>query len=168
MGKKLTDKQEVFCHEYIVDFNRTQAAIRAGYSENSAKEIGCQNLTKLNIQDRIEELIQERIKRVEKNGDDVVNEYIKLAFSNISDYLNDDFSFKPLSDVRNSEAIAGIKVTENKDGSKSIEFKLHDKKGSLQDLGKHYGVFEKDNAQKNPYKPEPPAPKTQLPDEWEE
>lgn len=46
---KLTAKQQRFCDEYIKDFNATQAAIRAGYSENTAKEIGCENLTKPNI-----------------------------------------------------------------------------------------------------------------------
>ncbi|MEL7338514.1 MAG: terminase small subunit, partial [Planctomycetota bacterium] len=29
--KKLTPKQEAFCREYLIDLNRTQAAIRAGY-----------------------------------------------------------------------------------------------------------------------------------------
>lgn len=52
----LTDKQKRFCKEYVIDLNATQAAIRAGYSENSAKEIASENLTKPNIQSFIEEL----------------------------------------------------------------------------------------------------------------
>jgi phage terminase small subunit len=35
---KLTDKQQAFCEEYLVDLNATQAAIRAGYSEDTAKQ----------------------------------------------------------------------------------------------------------------------------------
>ena len=54
--KMLTAKQERFCEEYIVDNNAAQAAIRAGYSENCAKEIGCENLTKPNIKERIDSL----------------------------------------------------------------------------------------------------------------
>ncbi len=51
---ELTDKQTRFCQEYLIDCNATQAAIRAGYCSNSAKVIGCQNLTKLNIKQEID------------------------------------------------------------------------------------------------------------------
>ena len=44
--KKLTAKQQRFCDEYLIDLNATQAAIRAGYSEKTAKQIGQENLTK--------------------------------------------------------------------------------------------------------------------------
>jgi phage terminase small subunit len=46
---KLTAKQLAFCQEYVVDKNATQAAIRAGYSENTAHDIGCENLKKPNL-----------------------------------------------------------------------------------------------------------------------
>ena len=44
MAKELTDNQKAFCDEYLVDFNATQAAIRAGYSEKTANRIGSRNL----------------------------------------------------------------------------------------------------------------------------
>ena len=50
---KLTSKQQRFCDEYLVDLNATQAAIRAGYSKKTAKQIAQQNLTKLDIQEYI-------------------------------------------------------------------------------------------------------------------
>lgn len=53
MADKLTDKQAKFVEEYCVDLNATQAAIRAGYSENSAQEIGSQNLSKLIIKEAV-------------------------------------------------------------------------------------------------------------------
>jgi phage terminase small subunit len=59
MDKKLTDKQKKFCLEYIRDWNATRAAIAAGYSERSAKEIGCENLTKPNIKQFIEETLSD-------------------------------------------------------------------------------------------------------------
>lgn len=52
---KLTDKQERFIDEYLIDLNATQAAIRAGYSKHTAKDIGCQNLAKLYIAEAISE-----------------------------------------------------------------------------------------------------------------
>lgn len=75
---ELTAKQEMFCREYIVDFNATQAAIRAGYSEHTAKDIGCQNLAKLNISERIKELIQERNERVKVDADYVLRQAVKV------------------------------------------------------------------------------------------
>ncbi len=75
---KLTDKQEMFCREYIVDFNASKAAIRAGYSEKTAKEIASQNLTKLNIQERIAILMKERTERVEIDADWVLESAKKV------------------------------------------------------------------------------------------
>ena len=57
---KLNAKQVRFCEEYLIDLNATQAAIRSGYSEKTAKEIGCENLTKPNIASYIAELKAER------------------------------------------------------------------------------------------------------------
>ena len=51
---KLSDKQRRFVDEYIVDLNATRAAIRAGYSEKTAKQIGSQNLRKPYITEIIE------------------------------------------------------------------------------------------------------------------
>lgn len=58
--KKLTAKQEMFCREYLVDLNGAQAAIRAGYSEDTAKQIASENLTKPDIQEYIAELKAKR------------------------------------------------------------------------------------------------------------
>ncbi|MDX8000229.1 terminase small subunit [Xenorhabdus sp. Reich] len=51
----LTDKQEMFCREYLVDLNATQAAIRAGYSDKTANRTASENLSKPGIQSRITE-----------------------------------------------------------------------------------------------------------------
>ncbi len=52
----LKEKQEKFCTEYLACGNATQAAIRAGYRARNARQIGAENLTKLVIQKRIQEL----------------------------------------------------------------------------------------------------------------
>lgn len=54
--RKLTPKNERFCREYLVDYNQTQAAIRAGFSERSARNIGYVLMTKDDIRARIKEL----------------------------------------------------------------------------------------------------------------
>ena len=53
MPNNLTDKQARFIEEYLVDLNATQAAIRAGYSQDTARSIGCENLAKPDIQEAI-------------------------------------------------------------------------------------------------------------------
>jgi len=74
----LTDKQEMFCREYLIDLNATQAAIRAGYSKKSANEQGAQNLAKLSIAQRIIELKAERNERVEVNADYVLRRLVEI------------------------------------------------------------------------------------------
>ena len=60
--KDLTDKQKQFCKEYVTDWNATRAAKAAGYSEKTAKEIGCENLTKPNINAYIEHIQKDLLK----------------------------------------------------------------------------------------------------------
>jgi len=52
MGE-LNPKQKAFCEEYILDNNAAQSAIRAGYSEKTARAIGAKLLTKVDIRNYI-------------------------------------------------------------------------------------------------------------------
>ena len=69
MSDKLTAKQELFCKEYLIDLNATQAAIRAGYSGNTACAIGTENLRKPHLAKFIAELKAERSDRVQIDAD---------------------------------------------------------------------------------------------------
>lgn len=60
----LNEMQERFCQEFISDWNGTQAAIRAGYSEKTASVQGSQLLTLLKIKKRINELSEPITARV--------------------------------------------------------------------------------------------------------
>lgn len=75
---KLTDKQELFAREYLKDLNATQAAIRAGYSEKTARSVGSENLTKPDIQEFIAHLNKERMDRVQVDADYVLRQAVKL------------------------------------------------------------------------------------------
>ncbi len=78
MGK-LTAKQEMFCKEYLIDLNATQAAIRAGYSEKTAKVTGSENLTKPDIAEKIQTLFDTRAEKVELNSEWVLRNLEKVA-----------------------------------------------------------------------------------------
>ena len=78
MGK-LTAKQEMFCKEYLVDLNATQAAIRAGYKEANAKQTATENLSKPIIAQRIQILFDTRAEKVELNSEWVLRNLEKVA-----------------------------------------------------------------------------------------
>jgi len=76
---KLTNKQEMFCREYLVDLNATQAAIRAGYSEKTAGAMGFENLKKPEIQEQIQILFDARAEKAELNSEWVLERLKKVA-----------------------------------------------------------------------------------------
>ena len=78
MGK-LTDKQQRFVEEYLIDLNATQAAIRAGYSENTAAVIGCENLAKPYIAEAISAAAAPLLERNEITKDQVLQGLKKEA-----------------------------------------------------------------------------------------
>lgn len=57
--RRLTEKQKRFCDEYLVDYNATQAAVRAGYSVKSAYSIGEENLRKPELKTYIDERLEQ-------------------------------------------------------------------------------------------------------------
>ncbi len=78
---KLTPKQELFITEYMKDLNATQAAIRAGYSEKTAKDIGCENLAKPNLKKEIDRRLEERAKNNGITAEFVLNGIKGIAVS---------------------------------------------------------------------------------------
>jgi phage terminase small subunit len=70
----MTPKQQRFVEEYALDFNATQAAIRAGYSQNCAKQIGSENLSKPDIAQAIAAKLQEGTERAGLSVDWVLQE----------------------------------------------------------------------------------------------
>jgi phage terminase small subunit len=75
----LTDKQEQFAQEYIIDLNATQAAIRAGYSEKTAGEQGSRLLKNVKVLTRIDELKQERAERNQLDQDWVLTRLRQIS-----------------------------------------------------------------------------------------
>lgn len=57
---KLTAKQQRFCDEYLIDLNATKAAIRAGYSEKSARQMATENMSKPSIKEYIGKRMAEK------------------------------------------------------------------------------------------------------------
>ncbi len=156
----LTDKQKQFCHEYLIDLNATQAAIRAGYSEDTAKQIGSENLTKLDVHQYVSDLKAIRSERTEITQDKVLKEFAKIAFADIRDFYNSEGNLRQPHELDDNAAacLSAVDIDEIKEfdqdkGQMNVigvtkKIKLHSKISALDSLGKHLGLFEKDNKQK--------------------
>lgn len=102
----LTAKQQAFVREYLVDLNATQAAIRAGYSERTARSVGSENLTKPDIQAAIQTAMQERAERVQVDADYVIRrlyENVERAMQ-VEPVLDDEG--KPTGEYRYEGSVA--------------------------------------------------------------
>lgn len=78
---KLTVKQELFCNEYLIDLNATQAAIRAGYSPKVARQIGAKLLSKVYIFEKITELRKESMIALNITRNDILKTCWQIAQS---------------------------------------------------------------------------------------
>lgn len=138
----MTKKQKRFVEEYLIDLNATQAAIRAGYSPDSAKEIGSENLTKPNIANAINQALAERSRRIGVNADRVVRELAKIAFVNAGEVIDLDTALlKDKISEDDMAAIQSVKVKTFGEDGLEREIKLADKLKALELLGKHLGMF---------------------------
>ena len=145
----LTDKQEMFCREYLIDLNATQAAIRAGYSEKTANRTASENLSKPDIQSRIAELKEQRNDLVGINATYVLNRLVEIDQMDVIDILNDDGSLKPIREWPKiwRTTLSGFDLSStimnmNEDSIETIlkKIKWPDKVKNLELIGKHVDV----------------------------
>ena len=139
----MTKKQKLFVEEYLIDLNATQAAIRAGYSPETAGSIGNENLKKPEIRARIDKAVAERSKRTGVNADRVVQELAKIAFVNAMDVIDQKTAtVKEDASSDDTAAILSVKVKTFGEDGLEREIKMADKIKALELLGKHLGMFE--------------------------
>lgn len=138
----MTKKQKRFCEEYLIDLNATQAAIRAGYSPDTAKAIGYENLTKPDIRAHIDRAMAERSRRTGVNADRVIQELAKIAFVNATDVIDPKTAtVKENALPEDMAAIQSVKVKTFGEDGLEREIKMADKLKALEMLGRHLGMF---------------------------
>lgn len=127
----LNERQKAFADYYIELGNATQAAIKAGYSEDSARSIGSENLTKPDISAYIESRLADiRAKRV-ADANEVIEFYTAVMRGEVKDQFGLDAS---LSDrLKAGDALMKrYAVTDN--GSKGIIEKLDKVLGDIDEV----------------------------------
>lgn len=134
----LNDKQKLFCQEYLKDLNATKAAIRAGYSEKTARNIACENLTKPNIQQYIQELQEGIQKRNQITIDEIMTDLIEVK--------NRCMQNVPVMYFDKVEKEWKHEGKEN--GEPLYKFDSNGATKALDLLGRIIGAYEKDNTQK--------------------
>lgn len=142
---RLTEKQSRFVEEYLIDLNATQAAIRAGYSTDSARQIGTENMSKPSIRARVDKAMAERSKRTGINSERVLIELARVGFINPANLINfNAATIKAEALEDDLAAINSVKVktipTEEGDIVER-EVKLADKLKALELIGRHLGMF---------------------------
>lgn len=85
---KLTRKQQLFVHEYLVDLNATQAAIRCGYSDKSAYNQGSRMMSNDEVRRAIDTAMRDKIRRADVTADDVLRLITRAAFARLTDFVD--------------------------------------------------------------------------------
>ena len=118
LPKPWTIKQYDFCMAYLSNgANATEAAIKAGYSQKTAKNIGSQNLAKLHISAFIAEKAGAAGEKQLVSVNDTLEHQIAMGHSNIMDFLGFDSGGRPFIDLQSAgrikaRAVKSIEITE--------------------------------------------------------
>jgi phage terminase small subunit len=145
VAKDFTDKEKLFIKYYVKTRNATEAAKLAGYSEDSARQIGAENLSKPSIRDAIDHELEKIQKKIGIDTETIINELKKIALSDIkkaAKWTEGSVSLIPSDQIPDdvSAAIAEVSQQSGEFGS-SVKIKNYDKIRALELLGKHLKMF---------------------------
>jgi len=154
----LTDQKRKFADKWFETAKGGASAVYAGFSEKTKDQIAYNLLQEPEVNEYIQKLREEYALKSGINKESVLNEYRKIAFSDVRKLLTVDGGLKSIDDIddETAGAIAGIESfdeIERESGEKlgtNRKIKLHDKLRALEALSKHLGLFEKDNDQSKP------------------
>ena len=139
---EMTAKQKRFCDEYLIDLNATQAAIRAGYSKKTAKQIGQENLTKPVIKEYIEKRMAEKEKELIADQDEVMRYLSAVMRRELKECIvvtvtEEQSTYVPDGTGKMRKETTKTEVPEIVE----IPAKLSDANKAAELLGKAYGIY---------------------------
>ncbi len=167
-NEELNEREKLFCLYYVRIFNAKLSAIRAGYSENGAKQCGFRLLQRQRVQDEIRRLKKLRVSmELLADPEDIVNLYMRIAFADMTDAVEfgteertvvgemgevkttdpETGEIKPLTymanyvRLKNSDDVDGQLITEVKQGRDGISVKRADSMRALEWLSKYFEIF---------------------------
>jgi phage terminase small subunit len=157
----LNARRQAFLEAYLLEPNATKAALAAGFSAKSAHAQGIQLLKSPLIKAKLDELRAEAANKFQITRDRVLKEFARIAFADIREFYDENGRLKSVAELGEDAAavLASVEVDElfaaNLGGGmiqvgETKKVKLHNKLAALEALGKHLGLFEADNKQKQP------------------
>lgn len=165
--EELSEKERLFCLYYVKYFNGTQAALKSGYTKESAHVQASRLLRRERVSTYIKELKGELVENVFVEAMDVLKEYIKIAFADITNYVTfgqREVELEPLEktsvdedgnevtefitetrmmnfvDLAESDMVDGSIITEVKQGKDGVSIKLADKMKALDKLAQYFDL----------------------------
>jgi len=152
--EELTEKERLFCLYFVKYFNGTQAAIKAGYAKESAHVQSSRLLRRERVASYIKELKGELVENVFVEAMDVLKEYIKIAFADITNYItfgqrevefqddegNQFTRMINFVDLQEADLVDGSIITEVKKGKDGVSIKLADKMKALDKLAQYFDL----------------------------
>jgi len=152
---ELTDKQRLFCLYYVKTFNATQSAIKAGYSPDTAHVQGPRLLGNVRVKTELTRIKAELANDIYVEAKDVLSKWVKIAFSDITDFLTfgrkdvevgQDENGDPITaevnyvDFKDSHMIDGTLISEVKQGRDGVSIKMLDKEKALDKLSTYFDL----------------------------
>ena len=149
----LTPKQALFVREYLVDYNGTQAAVRAGYSERTAGSQAHRLLRNVEIVQEIQQAVNAQAKRLDVTADRVVQELARIAFADIREVV----TVEPTRTIDGEVVEGGVRalpsdnwsedaaasVAEVAETSHGLRIRMHSKSRALELLAQHLGIVQR-------------------------
>lgn len=128
-----------FAAEYVIDFNATQAAIRAGYSVKTAYSQGSRLLKNVEVQAEIERHMQLR----KMKADEVLVRLAEHGRADMADFadINEATGEWSLNLGKAKRAGKTHLIKKLKPGKYGTEIELHSVDTALTLLGKHHKLF---------------------------
>lgn len=136
-------RHERFAHEYLIDLNGKQAAIRAGYSPGAAEVTASKLVSNPKVAARIDELKAARLKRVDMDADATLKRIGDAVNADVADLYDDDLRMlHPKQMPKEVRAlISSVKHFPNG----TVEVKFIDKAKALEMLARHHNLFDAEN-----------------------
>lgn len=147
--KKLTQKQKRFIEEYLIDFNGTAAAVRAGYRENTAKTTAHENMTKPYIYAEIQARIEAMTHKADITKERILLEMRRLALFDVRSLYDENGHPLPVHMLSDDAAAAinGLDVVSIGNSDVGIgqvmKYKIPDKNKALESLAKILGYLDR-------------------------
>jgi len=147
----MTDKMTRFVEEYLIDFNATQAAVRAGYSERTAHVIGWENLRKPNIR----EAVKVRLAELTMSSAEAAMRLTAWGRGSLDPFLTatGHIDLTTADAQANLHLLKKVKRTQGQHGE-NVEIELHDPKDAVIQMAKLHGMFKDDGKESEAMTPE--------------